>query len=522
MKRNRLSLTQLLLGLGIASPPIAVACATPAIVGERGGSTSADGGLGVDGGTPTNSDGGAGGNNADCSQHPDAVGCGCAKAGDTRACWPGDPAKRGVGGCHDGTQTCTIVGSGDVYYVLWGACQGATTACDGGDNPVGLPEHAWPRIRHDNRNTGTTTAVVAAMPRFKWKVAFDGVSSPAVSQNNVIFINGASTSRFGPLLAFDSTGKPVYTFDATNQCGAVHCGAGEPSPLVRADGVAYVVDESTGVDANGNPVGDASAVVFAVDSTGHALWSHPYPAASSSDADPIVTTDGTIILGSDDGSVYALDPMGKLLWKTDPRTGPGEIDSALAQSPKGYIVAGGTHGWFALDLKTGTTLWSVANAIMSIYSTPLVELNGTIYGVDDSQTAYAIDANGGVLWKRQLVPSVVGNGELVHVDHSLFVLANDGSLRALDDATGNDLWARPIGNGSGQSRLPGPVVDGAKHLYIQSQDGYLYSFDTAGNQLWRLPTSGKATATDFIGNIAIGYDGTLYVPGNDGYLYAFQ
>ncbi len=43
-----------------------------------------------------------------------------------------------------------------------------------------------------------------------------------------------------------------------------------------------------------------------------------------------------------------------------------------------------------------------------------------------------------------------------------------------------------------------------------------------GQQLWKVPTSGKSFKATWVGTMAIGNDGTLYVPGNDGYLYALQ
>ncbi|MCU1280696.1 MAG: Tryptophan synthase alpha chain [bacterium] len=55
---------------------------------------------------------------------PDLLGCACAGTASTRACWPSTapPASRGVGACHDGSQSCESAGE----FSGWGACSGAT------------------------------------------------------------------------------------------------------------------------------------------------------------------------------------------------------------------------------------------------------------------------------------------------------------------------------------------------------------------------------------------------------------
>ena len=47
--------------------------------------------------------------------------CPC-EVGQTQACWPGDPALRGMNLCQDGQQQCTMAGE----FGAWGECTGAT------------------------------------------------------------------------------------------------------------------------------------------------------------------------------------------------------------------------------------------------------------------------------------------------------------------------------------------------------------------------------------------------------------
>ncbi|MCB9527129.1 MAG: hypothetical protein H6701_01835 [Myxococcales bacterium] len=72
----------------------------------------------------------------DCNGRVDDVdpvaqpeGCGC-DAGETRPCYPDDPATRGVGRCRDGTQSC---GPGGGFGVCQGAVRPTLEVCDGVD-----------------------------------------------------------------------------------------------------------------------------------------------------------------------------------------------------------------------------------------------------------------------------------------------------------------------------------------------------------------------------------------------------
>jgi hypothetical protein len=93
-----------------------------------------DGGLGADGTVPP-TDGAPpvllGGNpdastnvKQDCSAtSQDQAGCACGNAGETRACYTGDPKTRHVGTCADGTQTCARRGE----FQTWSDCTGDIT-----------------------------------------------------------------------------------------------------------------------------------------------------------------------------------------------------------------------------------------------------------------------------------------------------------------------------------------------------------------------------------------------------------
>jgi outer membrane protein assembly factor BamB len=284
-------------------------------------------------------------------------------------------------------------------------------------------------------------------------------------------------------------------------------GYGSSTPAVRQDGVSYFSVQS--------------GLLYAVDSKGKKVWS--YQAGQQADSDPIVTREGTLIYSADDGSAYALNPDGTLKWKSDSLSGPGEVDAGLAETCDGKVIAGGAHGFFALDVKSGKTLWSVpaTGGIEAVFASPLVAADGTVYAVDSGGIGYAIDTNGKVLWQKSLGMAGAA-GSPAKIGKTLYVVLNDGALHAVDAATGTLGWSQPIGDGQSTYQNGGPVIDGNMRIYVNSNDGNVYAFDRQGKQLWKQPASGTPKPNSFAGTIAIGSDGTLYVPGNDGKLYALE
>lgn len=369
-----------------------------------------------------------------------------------------------------------------------------------------LPNNAWPKYRHDNRNSGFTRAAIADSPKLQWKVFVGGgyrdaglASGAVINQDNRVFIGaGDKDGKGGSFYAYDALGKLVYTYPAKR-------GWGLSTPAVRQDGTAYFAAQDS--------------FLYAVKPDGTTLWT--YKTGANADSDPIVTREGTLIYTSDDGLVYALNPDGTLRWKSDLATGPGEVDGGVAQACDGRVVVGGRNGWYAHAVADGAVVWKVAGDAVS--STPLLAADGTMYGLDSGSKAWAIDAAGKVLWSKAVGSGSISTG-MARIGSMVFVVTLDGKLHALDAKTGAELWARDAGNaavGTGE-QVAAPVVDGNLRIYFSGTDGFVRAWDTTGKELWKIAASGVASAVSWAGNLAIGADGSLYVPGNDGYLYVFR
>lgn len=447
---------------------------------------------------------------------------------DTSPCSGGAACTGGVCGCAPKSSICqgqdvATCGADGKYTVAFTCPKGTVCTkghCDDARCPdeltppkeVGLPINAWPRYRHDNRNSGWTPAIVADAPKLKWKVFVGGTdydlqkglgSGAVVNQDNVVFVGaGELDGKNGQMYSFDATGKPLWSYPANRMTGL-------STPAVRKDGTSYVAS------------GDSNLLSIKPDGT--LDWK--YKTGLASDGDPIVTREGTLVYPSDDKSLYALDPTGKLVWQSSTTTGPGEVDAALAETCDGKIVAGGGNGWAALDIVTGKPLWLVpaTGTYECVSSSPNLTADGTMYGVDMGGVGYAIDvATGKVLWSKNF--GVPGASTPARIGSTLYVVLNDGNLHAIDAASGAEIWSKPVGYALTRNvgRISGPVIDGNMRLYVNSTDGYVHAFDTTGKELWKIAASGKSAAQLFSGTIAIGNDGTMYVPGNDGTLYVFQ
>lgn len=440
----------------------------------------------------------------------------------------GDLACATCGACTPGTRTCSgstvqRCGSDGAYHDEV-ACLAGTVCSNGLCDDVrcademmmggefSLPLAGWPRFRHDNRNSGWNSVLVADQPKLAWAAGPYGTralnagsagmaSGPVVNQNNVVFVGaGDGDGQDGAFYALDAQGKQLWSFPGKR-------GYGYTTPAVRTDGTSYFSSQ------DGN--------AYAVDKSGVLAWKFPF--GMQDDCSPIVTKSGNVIYGSDTHELFALDFGGKQLWQSDPNAGPGEVDAALAETCDGRVLAGGSNGWSAIDAKTGATLWRVSagGGFSALMSSPLVDAAGTMYGVDSAGTVVAIDATGHTTWSKTLTGGA--GTSMAKIGHLLLAVLGDGNLHALDAGSGAEAWSAPVGELGETYKHGGPVVDGRQRIYYASSDGNLYCFDTTGKQLWKMPVSGKATPNEnTFGEMAIGSDGTLYVPGNDGLLYAFR
>ena len=160
---------------------------------------------------------------------------------------------------------------------------------------------------------------------------------------------GGSGMRWGrtpewTMTAEDATASAIRVFDAETARNG-DTGTGEPiiaQPIIAADGTIYARAGGRLFAFEGGggscPAGAPPALVrkwsILVDTTYTASAREPRPERVST---PTLAFDGTIILGSMDGHVYAVHPNGTLRWKL-PLGGP--IESSPVIGYKGLVAIG--------------------------------------------------------------------------------------------------------------------------------------------------------------------------------------
>lgn len=272
---------------------------------------------------------------------------------------------------------------------------------------------------------------------------------------------------------------------------------------------------------------------------------------------------GRVFVASGDGRVWALSAdSGEVLWKTQlsgevlaPPQSDGEL--VVVQTFDGHLVG--------LDAASGVRRWSYASTVpvlmLRATSTPMLVDGAVIAGFANGKVV-AVDANTGKLFWETRVGASQGSseierltdvaGDLLVSDETLFAVAYQGQLNAIELRSGRRLWQRDASSYVGLAQDFG-------NIYVSSAAGSVLAF--AKNDqgvrweqtaLARRQLSGPAVLGDviavgdiegylhllsqqdgrFVGRVRVDSDGVrvaplvvgdlLYVYGNGGKLVAYR
>ena len=332
---------------------------------------------------------------------------------------------------------------------------------------------------------------------------------------------------------------------------------------------------------------------FVGPTTANFLWS--FETESRISAQPVVNHEGQIIIGAHDGKLYALSQYGRELWKRDlggpiystpliddegniyvgsdakhvtSFTSRGEMrwrlqteheaDTGIVLSPNGLLHFGAGIELWAIQTD-GTVVWRFESQ-GKIFSTPVVDQNGTVYVGSQDDHFYAISAEGEMRWSyrtgddNDASPMIDDQGHLYFGsdDHFVYSLTREGELRwsadlqgmvraplglgrrgeilvgvfgprprlvALDAEQGEVLWYFPVtvADSQGIGISSGALIDREGFIYFGAHDDYLYSLAPNGELRWVFEA-----AADIDTNPILTPDGTLLVGSDDHRLYAFR
>jgi outer membrane protein assembly factor BamB len=269
----------------------------------------------------------------------------------------------------------------------------------------------------------------------------------------------------------------------------------EPSPAV-VNGVVYI--------------GSDGGSVYALNaSTGAGLWSYDTGGVvgfASALVGAAAVANGVVYIGSgyNNNNLYALNAStGALLWSY---AASGGVSSPAVAN--GVVYFGSSSGLdgnlYALNASTGALLWSYAAG--AGVGSPSVA-NGVVYA-DCSDGLCALNANtGALLW------SYAGGGDTPAVANGVVYADCSDGLCALNASTGAKLWSF-ASNGSTEVSDSTPAVANGV-VYFNPGDQNLYALNAStGAKLWSYTTGG--------GTAPAVANGVVYVTALYGNVYALN
>ncbi|HZO07510.1 MAG TPA: PQQ-binding-like beta-propeller repeat protein [Solirubrobacterales bacterium] len=133
---------------------------------------------------------------------------------------------------------------------------------------------------------------------------------------------------------------------------------------------------------------------------------------------------------------------------------------------------------------------------------PPIFVGGTLYAVNNSGFAFALDAkNGRTLWKRRI--GTLNASSPAYSKHRLYIVnLVPGHILKLDAKTGRTIWKRDLPDRAESS----PLVIG-NTVYFGCENGRLYALSTVnGNERWSTELGGdvKAAPAYFGGRLFVG------------------
>ena len=260
------------------------------------------------------------------------------------------------------------------------------------------------------------------------------------------------------------------------------------------------------------------------------LWS--YKTGAGIESSRAIGADGTIYVGSHDGSFYSFNTDGSVKWKvklTEPSFDPRwNTSKAIMASPAiakdGTIYINSASNFLHALKPDGSEKWRFPIKWHNdFWNGPNIGTDGTIYigtarsdGARDNSGLYAINPDGTEKWFVKepsgvtIVPSIADDGAII--SGAANPEDNKGRIIALTP-DGKKKWEFVL-----EEWLEGPAAVGPGGIiYSGSKEGDFLALGPDGKEKWRFKTGGGISAMPTIGN-----DGNIYIGSWDGNFYALE
>jgi outer membrane protein assembly factor BamB len=153
-----------------------------------------------------------------------------------------------------------------------------------------------------------------------------------------------------------------------------------------------------------------------------------------------------------------------------------------------------------------------AGPVFTLYSSPAIGLDGTIYVGSRDNSLYAVYPDGVLKW-CYLTEGTVRSSPAIGTDGTVYFGSDDNRLYALAPDNGTVKWSY-LTSGNVQT-APAIALDGT--VYAGSHDKRLYALSPDGTLKWSFKSGGNITSSP-----AIAADGTVYFGSDDQCFYALN
>jgi outer membrane protein assembly factor BamB len=338
----------------------------------------------------------------------------------------------------------------------------------------------WPIFRGNALQNGVAATPLPDKLDILWKIQVkDSIESAAAIVGEVVYFGSFDEHLYAVSL---KDGSPVWKYKA---------GPIKAPPSVHKDAV-YV--------------GDEEGVFHCVDArTGTTRWTFETDGEITSGAN---FTEGRVLVGSHDSTLYCLTLDGKLVWKF--RT-EGPVNGSPVVANNLTFVAGCDSNLHILDVIKGKELAKIdlegqAGATAAVVGQQLYV--GTM-----ANQVKAIDlVKNDVLWTYEPQRAQPFYASAAATDKLVIVGGRDKLVHALDRVKGTLAWTFPT-----KGRVDSSPVVAGNRVYVGSMDGHLYVLDAAkGTEAQKLDLGRAIVAAPAVANnrLVIGTtDGSLYCLG---------
>jgi outer membrane protein assembly factor BamB len=368
----------------------------------------------------------------------------------------------------------------------------ATTS--GATSQIGRSE-TWPQYQGNVQHTGVASSAPAAPFRVSWsqpsgigdETHFAGIPAPVLDGRDAIVVDREDvTAR--------SLGSGAVTWSVHRQLGP-----SAPAAVVSGSARTMIVYTEGGGDlsssASGTPVPSTTPSVSGAPSSSHperstlvaidaatrdVLWRRPLPDVSTGGP----TVDGsTVLVGTDDGSVTAVAlASGQQEWSVD--LGESINTPIAAADGIAYVAVSGASGQppdlVAVRETDGTDVWrfSPGGPGQSIGAPAVAD--GAVYATASDGSVRAVDAATGVsLWATKL-NTVSGGGSPAVSSDSVVVVDVRGQVYRFAPASGERLWDFAM-----NTPVFGSVVIAGRAVVVGDSNGDVSAIDLqTGERIW--------------------------------------